>query len=418
VAGKTAFVGTMTTTAQGQGGIDMRDEINALSFNELMNSTLFQKAFAAIDTDPNNANLDDTQKLTMARSQVAEQAAASVTSDPRLLAINIAASSLGGHTLLSLLTKKGAASAEGATEFAQGAGQRYAQNEQLIDTAGQKIDPMKDVLEVGANNAVVGAGMGSAFGAVGGMRGRRAEAQREPTADSAVQTDSVPGSEPFAENAEPTAAPSAPVAPSPQATENAAGIPVSQLDDFRDTPAYLRQDPRIQGFADDSEVQQALANSQPALTADELIRQQIDNGEQGYSPQELETLAQAEQIIAARRPRLPAPGQTSVIAMPGDLHAPLNDETQSGVGPQFDAGQQVRGQQFIPAERSQQPMNEVGRANQTYDAEAVPTHAIEDKNIFFAKRGSPRSSLAVRCAHSTNRERAIIRGLRFTLLPD
>ncbi|MCW2473667.1 LPD38 domain-containing protein [Candidatus Symbiopectobacterium sp. NZEC151] len=395
VAGKTAFVGTMTTTAQGQGGIDMRDEINALSFNELMNSTLFQKAFAAIDTDPNNANLDDTQKLTMARSQVAEQAAASVTSDPRLLAINIAASSLGDHTLLSLLTKKGAASgltsgivtgasAEGATEFAQGAGQRYAQNEQLIDTAGQKIDPMKDVLEVGANNAVVGAGMGSAFGAVGGMRGRRAEAQREPTADSAVQTDSVPGSEPFAENAEPTAAPSAPVAPSPQATENAAGIPVSQLDDFRDTPAYLRQDPRIQGFADDSEVQQALANSQPALTADELIRQQIDNGEQGYSPQELETLAQAEQIIAARRPRLPAPGQTSVIAMPGDLHAPLNDETQSGVGPQFDAGQQVRGQQFIPAERSQQPMNEVGRANQTYDAEAVPTHAIEDKNIFFA----------------------------------
>ncbi|QZN97771.1 hypothetical protein [Symbiopectobacterium purcellii] len=62
VAGKTAFVGTMASTAQGQGGIDMHDEINALSFNELMNSSSFQKAFTAIDTDPNNSNLDDMQK--------------------------------------------------------------------------------------------------------------------------------------------------------------------------------------------------------------------------------------------------------------------------------------------------------------------------------------------------------------------
>ncbi|MCW2484864.1 hypothetical protein J5069_03025 [Candidatus Symbiopectobacterium sp. NZEC127] len=439
-AQKYGFIAGMSGSAQGQGGIDMREEINALSFNELMNSTSFQKAFADIDTDPNNANLNDTQKLTMARSQVAELAAASVTSDPRLLAINIAASLLGDHTLLTLLVKKSAArgitsgiftgaTAEGATEFAQGAGQRYAQNEQLIDTAGQKIDPMKDVLEVGANNAVAGAGMGGAFGVVGGMRGRNSdntptepnqkvettEGQFSPDQQQATQVD-VPEWQTTGQPSTEGNGPSIPIVKlgddspptgytgewrdggpvisvtqgaddSPLNPENAAGIPASQLDDFRDTPAYLRQDPRIQGFADDSEVQQALADSQPAPTADELIRQQIDNGEQGYSPQELETLAQAEQIIAARRPRLPAPGQTSVIAMPGDLHAPLSDETQAGVGPQFDAGQQVRGQQFIPAEGSQQSMNEVGRASQTYDGEAVPTHAIEDKNIIFA--GAP-----------------------------
>ncbi|GKW25993.1 hypothetical protein PEC311524_35870 [Pectobacterium carotovorum subsp. carotovorum] len=168
--------------------------------------------------------------------------------------------------------------------------------------------------------------------------------------------------------------------------ENVAGTPQSRVDEFRDTPAYLRQEPRIQGFAEDSDVQQALAEQQDSPTAEQLIRQQIEQGDQGYSPQELEALEQAERIIAARRPRLPAPGQTSVIAMPGEVRQPAGDDSQAGTGPQFDAGQQVRGQEFIPAERSP-AMNEVGRANQTYDGEAVPSNVIEDKNIIFS--GSP-----------------------------
>ncbi|MEI7215357.1 hypothetical protein WCT97_22390, partial [Pectobacterium versatile] len=183
VAGKTTFVGAMTGTAQGQGGLDMRAQVNGLSFNELMESPTFQSAFSAIDANPSHANLSDSQKLELARSQVAETAANAVTSDPRMLALNIAASTLGDHTLLSLLTKKAAANGilsgaakgalfEGATEFAQGSGQRYVQNEQLIGTAGQNIDPMQNVLEVGANNAVLGAGLGGSIGAVGGMRGR------------------------------------------------------------------------------------------------------------------------------------------------------------------------------------------------------------------------------------------------------
>ncbi|HEN3615238.1 TPA: hypothetical protein U5E22_004254, partial [Yersinia enterocolitica] len=162
----TGFVGVSTGTAQGQGGIDMREETNSIPFDQLLESTTFQKAFADIDSDPSNSSLTDTQKLTLARSQVAEQAANSVTADPRMLAINIAASTLGDHTLAKLLTKKMATKsvissaatgtfAEGSTEFAQGASQRYVQNQQLINTAGQKIDPMKDVFETGANNAIV-----------------------------------------------------------------------------------------------------------------------------------------------------------------------------------------------------------------------------------------------------------------------
>ncbi|MBQ4788088.1 hypothetical protein F9U39_01500 [Pectobacterium versatile] len=542
VAGKTTFVGAMTGTAQGQGGIDMREQVNNLSFNELMGSSTFQAAFSEIDANSDNASLSDTQKLELARAQVAEQTARAVTTDPRLLALNIAASTLGDHTLLSLLTRKtaqngilsGAAKGalfEGATEFAQGSGQRYVQNEQLIDTAGQNIDPMQNVLEVGANNAVLGAGLGGSIGAVGGMRGRSNNPAPEPNQNA--------DSNPVAEPSEPTQPQLSPYeeatqryaamdraavlreyanadlsnnadakraanerlagidreesvnqfaekyqqqsddellvayrglnentkrsdeeqiqyeaarsvlsqrlgANQPQATqvdvpewqsseqqpspdgngssipvvkmgddsappgytgewrdgepvisvtqgannpplnpENVVGTPQSRIDEFRDTPAYLRQDPRIQGFAEDSDVQQALAEQQDSPTAEQLIRQQIEQGDQGYSPQELEALEQAERIIAARRPRLPAPGQTSVIAMPGEVRPPMGDDAQAGTGPQFDSGQQVRGQEFIPAERSP-AMNEVGRANQTYDGEAVPTSAIEDKNIIFS----------------------------------
>ncbi|NKI76292.1 hypothetical protein Dpoa2040_003635 [Dickeya sp. CFBP 2040] len=553
VAGKSTFVGTMTGASQGQGGIDMRNEINALSFDELTQSKTFQQAFSDIDSDPQYAKLDDTQKLTLARNITADRAATAVTADPRLLAVNIAASTLGDHTLLSLLTKKGAASgvasgvavgalSEGATEFVQGAGQRYVQNQQLIDTAGQKIDPMKDVLEVGANNAVVGAGMGGAIGVVGGMRGHRSNQSPDSTDQPVSQVDTPewkashqegnqdngssipvvkmgddapppgytgewrdggpvisvtegaaqPALSPYEEarqryatqdraavlreyasadltnNSELKRAASERLdeldqhdkiaqkveafkqqsddellttyrklnenpkrsdeeqlqheavrtvlserlgidakekqQPAPQKTHQQAvpevassqlatpdnqspnGIPSGHVDTFRDTPAYLRQDPRIQGFAEDSDVQRALAEQQYAPTAEELISQQMEQGDQGYTPEEQAILEQAEKIRAARTPRLPAPGKTSVIAMPGDLHPIMSDEGPAGSGPQFDAGRQVRGQSFIPAERPQAG-NEVGRASQTYDSETVPTHAIEDKGIIFS--GSP-----------------------------
>ncbi|MBP1015881.1 hypothetical protein ACUNEV_26705 [Serratia sp. IR-2025] len=189
VAGKTTFVGAMAASAQGSGGIDMRDQINGLPFNELMQSPSFQKAFDSVDTNPANANLSDTQKLTLARNQVADQAASAVTADPKMLALNIAASTLGDHTLFRLLTQKGAtsgvmsgavlgAAAEGITEFGQGSGLRYAQNQELIDRAGQKIDPMNNVVSTGANQAVVGMGIGGAIGAGSGVRGRRSESDQ------------------------------------------------------------------------------------------------------------------------------------------------------------------------------------------------------------------------------------------------
>lgn len=395
IAQKTGFVGIMAGTAQGSSGNEMRDEINALPFEQLVQSPTFQKAFSTIDEDPNNSALTDTQKLTFARNQVAEQAASSVTADPRMLAINIAASTLGDHTLLSLLTKKGAASgvisgaslgaaAEGGTEFTQGAAQRYVQNQQLIDTAAQKIDPMKGVVETGANNAVLGAGIGGAAGTIGGIRGRRSAAETTPETPVDIE-----GS-PVSENIDPSLQPEVTPQPENQAAPEVAvqqnsvsenGVPNSQIDDFRDTPAYLRQDPRVQGFADDSDVQRSLAEPEAQPTAQDLIQQQMESGEQGFTPDELSILQQADQIRAQRTPRLPAPGNIHPgegFPMPGPI---LGDEPQAGAAPQFTAGEQTRGQVYLPREQAEQ--QGAVRETHTYDGQTDP-QAITDKNIIFA----------------------------------
>ncbi|CQH06825.1 DNA repair ATPase [Yersinia enterocolitica] len=394
-AQKSGFVGIMAGTAQGSSGNEMRDEINALPFDQLVQSPTFQKAFSTIDSDPNNSALSDTQKLTLARNQVAEQAASSVTVDPRMLAINIAASTLGDHTLLNLLTKKGAASgvisgaslgaaAEGGTEFTQGAAQRYVQNQQLIDTAGQKIDPMKGVVETGANNAVLGAGIGGAAGTIGGIRGRRSAA--EATSENPVNVDGSPVSENIDPSQQQEVTPQAENQSSPEVavqqnsvSEN--GVPNSQIDDFRDTPAYLRQDPRVQGFADDSDVQRSLAEPEAQPTAQDLIQQQMESGEQGYTPDEISILQQADQIRAQRTPRLPAPGNIHPgegFPMPGPIQG---DEPQAGSAPQFTAGEQTRGQVYLPREQAEQ--QGAVRETHTYDGQTDP-QAITDKNIIFA----------------------------------
>ncbi|EPO8473169.1 LPD38 domain-containing protein [Yersinia enterocolitica] len=395
IAQKTGFVGIMAGTAQGSSGNEMRDEINALPFDQLVQSPTFQKAFSTIDSDPNNSALSDTQKLTLARNQVAEQAASSVTVDPRMLAINIAASTLGDHTLLNLLTKKGAASgvisgaslgatAEGGTEFTQGAAQRYVQNQQLIDTAGQKIDPMKGVVETGANNAVLGAGIGGAAGTIGGIRGRRSAA--EATSETPVNADGSPVSENIDPSQQQEVTPQAENQASPEVvvqqnsvSEN--GVPNSQIDDFRDTPAYLRQDPRVQGFADDSDVQRSLAEPEAPPTAQDLIQQQMESGEQGFTPDELAILQQADQIRAQRTPRLPAPGNIHPgdgFPMPGPIQG---DESQAGAAPQFTAGEHTRGQVYLPREQAEQ--QGAVRETHTYDGQTDP-QAITDKNIIFA----------------------------------
>jgi len=407
-AQRNVFIGTSAATAQGGGGVDLRQQVNQIPFNDLIGSKTFQDEFNRIDLNPENNNLSDTQKLTLARESVANQMSATMVTDPRMLAVNLAASTFGDHTLMKLFTGKAAAktigsgallgaSAEGGTEFTQGASQRYLQNQELSNTAGQRIDPMKDVLSTGFEGAALGAGIGAGAGAIGGFRGGRSTPEQqggEQQNQSVNDGNIAPEQQPINGNNQdmPPEQP-APAAPGQFATEEVAGAAPTRTDEFRDTPAYLRQDPRIQGFAEDNDVQRALAEQQPSPTADELIQQQMESGDQGYTPDELAAQERADQIREALMPRLPPPGKTSVIAMPGEVANVNVDDTQAGEGPQFRAGEQVRGQQFIPRDADPRA-NEVGRASQTYDGETVPGNAITDKNIIFANGPVPNTDEA------------------------
>ncbi|HEM6599491.1 TPA: hypothetical protein U2G34_004589, partial [Yersinia enterocolitica] len=234
------------------------------------------------------------------------------------------------------------------------------------------------VVETGANNAVLGAGIGGAAGTIGGIRGHRSAA--EATSETPVNADGSPVSE----NIDPSQQPESPVSPEVAVQQNSVsenGVPNSQIDDFRDTPAYLRQDPRVQGFADDSDVQRSLAEPEAQPTAQDLIQQQMESGEQGFTPDELSILQQADQIRAQRTPRLPAPGNIHPgegFPMPGPIQG---DEPQAGSAPQFTAGEQTRGQVYLPREQAEQ--QGAVRETHTYDGQTDP-QAITDKNIIFA----------------------------------
>ncbi|HEN3615139.1 TPA: hypothetical protein U5E22_004145, partial [Yersinia enterocolitica] len=220
---------------------------------------------------------------------------------------------------------------------------------------------------------------------IGGIRGRRSAAETTP--ETSLNTEGLPVSENIDPSLQPGVTPQAEnqAAPEVAVQQNSVsenGVPNSQIDDFRDTPAYLRQDPRVQGFADDSDVQRSLAEPEAQPTAQDLIQQQMESGEQGFTPDELSILQQADQIRAQRTPRLPAPGNIHPgegFPMPGPIQG---DEPQAGSAPQFTAGEQARGQVYLPREQAEQ--QGAVRETHTYDGQTDP-QAITDKNIIFAE---------------------------------
>lgn len=82
--------------------------------------------------------------------------------------------------------------------------------------------------------------------------------------------------------------------------------------------------------------------------------------------------------------RPPALEDKNIIFSGGPVHNAregVRDETQSGSGPEFRAGKRVRGQEFIPADRTGGGMRQVN----TIDGEAHRVFPeLEDKNIIFA----------------------------------
>lgn len=293
-----AAVTTGATGSVGSAGVNTRDTVLGMSFDELAASDTFRQSFTRIDQDQQTQHLSDEEKLALAREETANLASRATMSDAKVWGAAAMGSMMGDAMLFKMLAGKAAtggllksatkgAAGEGIGETLEEGVQQYAVNESLNEVAAADIDPMKGVVSSALEGGLIGMGTGGALGGVGGLRGGKPQAdgesrnlaatstveevapveQGEPVPTDTVSAQEEPGLPPAVDAvAEPAI---------PAGEQNPLGPSSSQFDELRDVPAYLRSDDiaeRFKGMAEDSQVQEALAGS-PAPTVDDLLSQ-------------------------------------------------------------------------------------------------------------------------------------------------
>lgn len=378
-----AAVTTGATGSVGSAGVNTRDTVLGMSFDELAGSDTFRQSFTRIDQDQQTAHLSDEEKLGLAREETANLASRATMSDAKVWGAAAMGSMMGDAMLFKMLAGKAAtggvlkgaakgAAGEGISETLEEGVQQYAVNESLNEVAAADIDPMKGVMSSAIEGGLIGMGTGGAVGAVGGARGGKHASQEDGVGTDPVAEPSAPVTEDAADLAvDPVSAfgpqeggEQAPSATQAEGDLNPLGPSGSQFDELRDVPAYLRQDDtadRFKGMAQDSDVQRALAGEYGRSVQD-LVTAQMQAGDQGKSLYEraqagelgLDPFAgnkSAQQVaMENQRPALPlkdvifagdanAKPVGEAVAAPGD-----HDDQQAGPGPQFRGGERTRWQ--------------------------------------------------------------------------
>ncbi|MFB2746861.1 PLxRFG domain-containing protein [Aeromonas veronii] len=294
-----AAVTTGATGSVGSAGVNTRESVLGMSFDELSRSDTFRQAFTRIDQDQQTQHLSDEEKLSLAREETANVASRATMSDAKVWGAAAMGSVMGDAMLFKMLAGKAATGGvlKGAAKGAVGEGigetleegvQQYTINESLNEVAAADIDPMKGVVSSALEGGLIGMGTGGALGGAGGLRGSKSQPESEggSQVDLATVEDVAPveQGEPMQEN--PAAAPADPdLAPAtdamadpvvaPSGEQSPLGPSASQFDELRDVPAYLRRDDtaeRFKGMAENSPVQEALSGT-PAPTVDDLLSQ-------------------------------------------------------------------------------------------------------------------------------------------------
>ncbi|MFM5658987.1 LPD38 domain-containing protein [Aeromonas veronii] len=294
-----AAVTTGATGSVGSAGVNTRESVLGMSFDELSRSDTFRQAFTRIDQDQQTQHLSDEEKLSMAREETANVASRATMSDAKVWGAAAMGSVMGDAMLFKMLAGKAATGGvlKGAAKGAVGEGigetleegvQQYTINESLNEVAAADIDPMKGVVSSALEGGLIGMGTGGALGGAGGLRGSKSQPESEGGAqvDPATVEDAAPVEQGDPVQANPAAAPADPdLAPAtdamadpvvaPSGEQSPLGPSASQFDELRDVPAYLRRDDtaeRFKGMAESSPVQEALSGMS-APTVDDLLSQ-------------------------------------------------------------------------------------------------------------------------------------------------
>ncbi|MFQ1995692.1 LPD38 domain-containing protein [Aeromonas veronii] len=431
-----AAVTTGATGSVGSAGVNTRESVLGMSFDELSRSDTFRQAFTSIDQDQQTQHLSDEEKLSMAREETANVASRATMSDAKVWGAAAMGSVMGDAMLFKMLAGKAATGGvlKGAAKGAVGEGigetleegvQQYTINESLNEVAAADIDPMKGVVSSALEGGLIGMGTGGALGGAGGLRGSKSQPESEggAQADPATVEDVVPVEQSDPMQANPAAAPADPdLAPAadtmadpvvaPSGEQSPLGPSASQFDELRDVPAYLRRDDtaeRFKGMAADSEVQRALAG-EFGQSVQELVASQMQAGDQGKSLYEraqagelgLDPFAgnkSAQQVaMENQRPALPLKD----VIFAGDANAARGmtkeghfDDKQAGTGPQFRGAERTRWQSgqegdVLPPETSTtKPAGELPGAVIEGEAREVGTELPHRDVVYGADQRQP-----------------------------
>ena len=302
-----AAITTGATGSVGNAGVNTKEAVLGMSYDELAASDTFRQFFTRIDQDQQTQHLSDDEKLALAREETANLASRATMSDAKTWGAAAMGSMMGDAMLFKMLAGKVAAGGmlKGAAKGAVGEGigetleegvQQYAVNESINEVAAADTDPMKGVVSSALEGGLIGMGTGGAVGAAGGLRGGKHAAGQEPGTGDPLTEPVSPVTDEIAPAADPAPAQAAAsdlaaavddlVEPGSTNTEqNPLGPSASQFDEVRDVPAYLRKDDtaeRFRGIAEDTEVQRALSG-EFGPSVQELVAAQINRGEQGPS---------------------------------------------------------------------------------------------------------------------------------------
>ncbi|WP_237671898.1 PLxRFG domain-containing protein [Aeromonas caviae] len=201
-----AAVTTGATGSVGSAGVNTRDTVLGMSFDELAGSDTFRQAFTRIDQDQQTAYLSDEEKLGLAREETANLASRATMSDAKVWGAAAMGSMMGDAMLFKMLAGKAAtggvlkgaakgAAGEGISETLEEGVQQYAVNESLNEVAAADIDPMKGVMSSAIEGGLIGMGTGGAVGAVGGARGGKHASQEDGVGTDPVAEPSAPVTE-------------------------------------------------------------------------------------------------------------------------------------------------------------------------------------------------------------------------------
>lgn len=431
-----AAVTTGATGSVGSAGVNARESVLGMSFDELSQSDTFRQAFTHIDQDQQTQHLSDEEKLSLAREETANVASRATMSDAKVWGAAAMGSVMGDAMLFKMLAGKAATGGvlKGAAKGAVGEGigetleegvQQYTINESLNEVAAADIDPMKGVVSSALEGGLIGMGTGGALGGAGGLRGSKSQPESEGGAqvDPATVEDVAPVEQgdpmqanPAATPAEPDLAPAADTMADPVAASSGEQSPLgpsaSQFDELRDVPAYLRRDDtaeRFKGMAADSEVQRALAG-EFGQSVQELVASQMQAGDQGKSFYErvqagelgLDPFAgnkSAQQVaMENQRPALPLKD----VIFAGDANAARGvtkeghfDDKQAGTGPQFRGAERTRwqsgqeGDVLPPEASSTKPAGELPGAVIEGEAREVGTELPHRDVVYGADQRQP-----------------------------